>query len=867
MAAAVPAARVAQTTTASERVITIAHQLRSNIESYPMLQHRLQIISRQLSIQVYISSGKKVPLLLAVEPEHQDQLAYTKKDGPRPVIRVNGREVIARNIRVSADHVVPDFSGLTKMIRGLVYHEMGHIMLTPRWVDDFPAATFAFRQNIISLRTFLEGLDPTDVMEFVMLYYVMASYLDREVISEETLKGLHLQPFMARVSGRMGEIISPWLGERVAFEPPPSWAGEVTTFIESFGPPPDIVQKVADLEKEEKKTEAEIQKLSDQAEKEADSARAALEKRQEQYTKMGITKRIARRQSTTETEIRAAIEAKTHRRESVLSEISHLRQQTGHGGEIMEALKRVRAGEPPDRDARSEEQDVMELLADMLVKVMKFDKAHPETGCRVKYYADATPEHQRAKERIHEYFATTLASQTIPAGVNRADIEHNFDTLLERAIGVMESQSMSDTAGNAWVMVVQSFAPQGDKMILQFAGNRNIIEDQRLETQLVEYWAGMGDWFAFNIVQAFNRTYRYGLTAGRLYLEPAQLLADKEVTRLTGREDPTKPPIEGMLDWFGPIARVYVPLISPAGPDKPNDVVLMGHIQSLYFLFRRIFWPTETDLLAPLSMGIEPGELVEINAPVPTGMRPDEQKRVKEGTKERAKILARVEAEETKDPFDKQRKILAAVLQGMSQWTRRRTAIHAVMDDLGIKKVEPPKTAKLPEPLKLPTAPPAPPPTAAPLPGGPAVASVGAKVPLPGTKTLGPQSPPADPVPTGAGDRTLALTARAVAGSGRVLVVAAMAIKNVAPRPGTEIHVRVTATGVTRVVKGRTLTTPQVSRSIVIPLVPDAAGKYYPENVDIYDLPADAPCVIEVWATAPNKGPGPVKRLEATPFA
>src|SRR5208283_2718987 len=117
-----------------------------------------------------------------------------------------------------------------------------------------------------------------------------------------------------------------------------------------------------------------------------------------------------------------------------------------------------------------------------------------------------------------------------------------------------------------------------------------------------------------------------------------------------------------------------------------------------------------------------------------------------------------------------------------------------VMDDLGIKKVEPPKTAKLPEPLKLPTAPPAPPPTAAPLPGGPAVASVGAKA-------LGPQSPPADPVPTGAGDRTLALTARAVAGSGRVLVVAAMAIKNVAPRPGTEIHVRVTATGVTRVVK------------------------------------------------------------------
>jgi hypothetical protein len=866
MALSGSAARTVMPTTSAGRVVAVAHQVRTDLDGLPMLQHRLQIVARALGELAFIISGQQIPMSLKVEPEHADQLAYTKTEGDRSRVFINGNEVIARNISAdSSGHAVPDTSGIWKMMGGLVYHEMGHIMLTPRWVDDFPAAALALRDNLVSLRTYLESIAPSDAMEFVFLYYMMASYLDASVIDEETRKALQLQPVMARLSGRMEEIIHPWLTERLDYVPGPERLGAVEDFINTFGTSPEMVKKVEDLEKQVEKIQAEMDQKQAQLNTFVAAEKAKYDKIQADMDKKGVSKRVARRHSTQEVTLKADVDLAARRIVSLNNELSQVRSDAGHGGQMVEALNNARTlkqvkGEEYEQQS---ERDIMELFQEMMVNVMRYDRSRPSEGCVVRYQPATTLPHEAAKERIVALFNEVLPTMTLPPKVGAAQVAKNFETLLERAIGVAESQSQSDTAGNNWVMLVQSEAPNGNSVMMQFAMQRNLIEDQRLETQLSQMRAGLPRWFTYNVAKVFDPNFRYGLTAGRFFLDPKELSTDQETTRATGRSDATKPPIEGMLEWMGPIAAVYVPLTSPRGKDEPNDVALMGHIQAFSYLVERIFWPTERDLLAPLTSGIEPGDIIKIDAPVPTGVHhASDKEAATKGAKERAQKIVKVQMEESPDPFDAQRKVLAGLLDGMARWVRRRAAVHSVMDDLNLPPVELPETKPLTKPLKLPQAPAPPPPVAvAPptAPGGPTPSGPVAPVPvaqapvmLPGVPTLGPNSPPARTLPTNKqASKDLELKVLAIPGNQRVLVTVNAGAD--APDKGTTGHVNITGAG--------------ISRGVDFSLKPVTQNTFYPITVDIYDLPKGTKFEVDVWATAPGYSPGPVKHMEVTTFS
>jgi hypothetical protein len=864
MPRAVSQARGALPTTATSRAVAVAHAIRTEIENFPMLQHRLQLHSKQLADLIRITSGHRIPVLLTVEQGLEEQLAYTRTESARSVIHINGREVIARSLKADAQgNVIPDLNGMAKQFRGLGFHEMGHVMFTPRWEDDFPPAMWALQQNMNSLREYLDSIDPYDSTEFVMLYYLLASYMDSSVLSVETRKTLQLQPFMARVSGRIEGILSTWIGERLDFVPPPASSQEVLAFINSFGASDEEKAKIKDLEDKISVLDAE----RDQKQKDLTDIqkvrREELQKRQDELTKQGISKKLAYRTTTQEVQMKSEVDLLNRRIQTLDSELNQVRVAAGRGGKLVEELLRARSLQepPPGTSPPTEEElerDLMELMGMMMERVLRFDRSRPERGCRARYFGDSTPEHQTAKRRIEQYFDDVLSHQTLPAGMAPSAVRKNFDTLLERAIGVAESQSQSDTSGNAWVMIVQTESPNGGQVIQQWASNKNLIEDQRLETQLAQLRAGMGPWFEYNVVQVFDPTFRYGLTAGRFYLSPDQLEADRETTRITAENDPTKPPIEGMLEWMGPIAAVYVPLTSPRGDAEPNDVVQMGHLQALSFMVERLFWPTESDMLQELASGLEPGDLVKIDAPVPTGMPNDnERKRMVQSTKERVKTLAKVALKESEDPFEAQRKALAAVLGGMAQWIRRRAAVHEVMNDLGIRSVSlPPPAPAVAAPLQLPAAPKAPPPVAAAAPGSaPSASPAPRPASLAGTQTVmhgavdvGPKATYVPLPPKGKGAAELTVVAQAVPGKRRVLV-------GVSPAESLQAAVQVYVS--VSVVNSGPL------RGVSFPL--PSSGSAATQTVDVYDLPDDTKLAVDVWMTSGNKA-GPVKHMEVSTF-
>jgi hypothetical protein len=212
-------------------------------------------------------------------------------------------------------------------------------------------------------------------------------------------------------------------------------------------------------------------------------------------------------------------------------------------------------------------------------------------------------------------------------------------------------------------LCVSTFYEWG-KMTKSWKKHWNILEDQRLETQLASMYLGMSSYFTDAIVSLMVPGQRYWLTNGRYYLSDKARAAD-----LADEKHSTVAAIKQGIYSYGPIVHGwyrFMPIISKAYVqllwDESKDQ-MMGLV-ALSMLFNNIFG-RDYPVVSPLDN--HDSGIKDVTAGAKKAGESRSEKRAAESVREKIKKL---EQEESDDPNYELKKMIQATMVGLSRGLR-----------------------------------------------------------------------------------------------------------------------------------------------------------------------------------------------------
>lgn len=214
----------------------------------------------------------------------------------------------------------------------------------------------------------------------------------------------------------------------------------------------------------------------------------------------------------------------------------------------------------------------------------------------------------------------------------------------------------------------------------------NILEDQRLETQQANEFAGTGKYYSYLIRWIIDPHNRYFLTVGRRYLSELSRQKDLVATRAADMSEGR--PQDGYYPYMEDIAVKYVGLHS-------TDIYArtrMAHYVQLHTILSALFnpflpFPPKWDMEMPLiEMDIEgpsaTRKTMRLPPPKPEDKKKAEERAKETAKKERQRGLA-TEEKRQKDPEAEARQAVAALLNAAQEsltnlWTTQKMEKHKV---------------------------------------------------------------------------------------------------------------------------------------------------------------------------------------------
>jgi len=214
--------------------------------------------------------------------------------------------------------------------------------------------------------------------------------------------------------------------------------------------------------------------------------------------------------------------------------------------------------------------------------------------------------------------------------------------------------------------------------VRQWHQHFNILEDQRLETQLASAYLGMGYYFTDAIVSLMTPGSRYFLTNGRYYLSDAAReadLADEKSTVVAAAKQNMAaygPIAHGWYRFMPMISRGYVTLLWSDDSEEMNNLV------GLSLLLNAVF-AKEYEFRSPVDQKTAPEQEDVTNGNKASGKSSSE----KHGAAEAKEKLKKLEQEKNEDPgYDLKKQIQAAVI-GLARALGSIGAAATIIDSTG----------------------------------------------------------------------------------------------------------------------------------------------------------------------------------------
>ena len=411
----------------------------------------------QLQPMMERDSGVKIRLTTTVED--MPTIAWTEP-GPDgvPIIKIKSKGILpyAQYPDETTQQPVVNISKVAAYLFGTVYHELGHVMFTPRIVDTLPEVNYFVRELVKSFRAWYEKLSLREQCEFGVATAILGQFMSSADVSAAKPMVTAVQPALYLATETIARIAKPWLDARLE------------------GRPIIVGDPMATLDEPWKADVIKLRKDTDKSKRNAQMALTGLKV----WT------------------------------ETAFSPGEH---------------------PPAWRDATGIYEAVTEEFRTKMLNIVPGQEEH------IRYLLD---------------------------GGARAKLD------------VASGQA-------AWII----FA--GDNTISLWKWYNNALEDQKLEWQLSNAFAGLGSYFAFVALEFFDPAVRYILTAGRLFISQAERNKDRAYYHAVSRTDSKVMPVDGFEPYIEGIAKRYIGL----DMSKHSDLEYGAYLTALDMVVHKLYSP------------------------------------------------------------------------------------------------------------------------------------------------------------------------------------------------------------------------------------------------------------------------------------